>query len=92
MENHKFWSIQKYTSHKIVLDTVPHRRPKAGRRETAKRILTKEKLDKQLTGQASTSPFISIREWASRRESFDTRKELSDKIDELTVMIGKLAA
>ena len=29
--------------------------------ETAKRILTKEKLDKQLTGQASTSPFMSIK-------------------------------
>ena len=26
---------------------------------TAKRILTKEKLDKQLTGQTSTSPFLS---------------------------------
>ena len=30
--------------------------------ETAKGILTKEKLDKQLTGQASTSPFMSIRD------------------------------
>ena len=28
--------------------------------ETAKRILTKEKLDKQLTGQTSTSPFMNI--------------------------------
>ena len=35
--------------------------------ETAKRILTKEKLDKQLTGQASTSPFMSIRQGAGRR-------------------------
>ena len=30
--------------------------------ETAKRILTKEKLDKQLTGQTSTSPFMNIRD------------------------------
>ena len=30
--------------------------------EMAKRILTKERLDKQLTGQTSTSPFMSIRE------------------------------
>ena len=29
--------------------------------EMAKRILTKEKLDKQLTGQTSTGPFMSIR-------------------------------
>ena len=35
--------------------------------ETAKRILTKEMLDKQLTGQASTSPFMNIRKEASRR-------------------------
>ena len=60
--------------------------------ETAKRILTKEKLDKQLTGQASTSPFMNIRKGASRRVSFDTKEELGDKIDKLTVMIGKLAA
>ena len=49
--------------------------------ETAKRILTKEKMDKQLTGQTSVSPFISIREGASRRVSFDTTDELGDKID-----------
>ena len=30
--------------------------------ETAKRILTKEKLDKQLAGQLSTTPFMSIRD------------------------------
>ena len=34
---------------------------------------------------------MSIREWASRRVSFDTREELGDKIDKLMVMIGKLA-
>ena len=38
--------------------------------ETAKRILTKENLDKQLTGQTSTSPFMSIREGPNRRVSF----------------------
>ena len=59
--------------------------------EAAKRILTKEKLDKQLTGQASTSPFMSIREGASKGVSFDTREELNDKIDELRVIVGKLA-
>ena len=29
--------------------------------ETAKRILIKEKLNKQLTGQTSASPFMNIR-------------------------------
>ena len=51
--------------------------------ETAKRILTKEKLDKQLTGQSSSSPFMSIREGHSRRVSFDTREELDNMIDKL---------
>ena len=60
--------------------------------ETAKGILTKKKPDKQLTRQASTSPFMSIREGASRRVAFDTREELGDIIDKPTVMIGKLAA
>ena len=60
--------------------------------ETAKRILTKEKLGKQLSGQASTSPFMSIREGASRKVSFDTRDELENKIDKVTVMLGRLAA
>ena len=35
---------------------------------------------------------MSIKEGPSRRVSFDMREELNDKIDKLTVMIGKLAA
>ena len=58
--------------------------------ETAKRILTKEKIDRQLLGQSSSTPFMSIRESHNRKVSFDTREELGDKIDKLAVMIGKL--
>ena len=58
--------------------------------ETAKRILTKEKLDRQLTGQTSTSPFVNIRDGTDKRVSFNTRDELGDKIDKLTVMMSKL--
>ena len=60
--------------------------------DTAKRTLTKEKLDKQLTGQTCTSPFMSIREGTDKTVSFDTRDELGDKIDKLTVVMSKLAA
>ena len=60
--------------------------------DTAKRILTKEKLDKQLMGQTSTSPFLSIREGTDKRVSFNARDELGDKIDKLTVVMSKLAA
>ena len=60
--------------------------------ETAKKILTKEMLDKQLTGQTSTSPFMNIKEGTERKVSFNARDELGDKIDKLTVMMSILAA
>ena len=59
--------------------------------ETAKRILTKEKLDRQLSRQSSSIPFMSFRYGHNRKVSFDTKEELGDKIDKLAVMIGKLA-
>ena len=60
--------------------------------ETVKRILTKEKLDRQLTGQTSTGPFMNIRDGNDKRVSFNARDELGDKIDKLTVMMSKLVA
>ena len=60
--------------------------------ERAKRILTKEKIDGQLSGQSSSTLFMSIRDNPSRRVTFDTGDKLGDKIDKLTVMIGKLAS
>ena len=57
----------------------------------AKRKLTKEKLHRQLTGQMTSTPFMSTRDGCHRRISFDIREELGDKIDKLVVMIGKLA-
>ena len=60
--------------------------------ETAKRILTKEKLDKQLTGQSSTSTFMNIRDGTERKVSFNARDELGDKIDKLTVVMSTLVA
>ena len=59
--------------------------------ETAKRILMKEKLDRQLTRQSLSTRFMSIRDGHNRKVLFDTRQELGDKIDKLAVMIGKLA-
>ena len=60
--------------------------------EIAKRILTKEKLDRQLTGQSSSTAFMSFSNgYHHRKVSFDTKEELGDKIDKYAVMIGKLA-
>ena len=49
--------------------------------EIAKRILTKEKLDRQSTGQLCSTPIMSIRDGHQRRVSFDTKEELGNKID-----------
>ena len=59
--------------------------------DTAKRIHTKEKLDKQLMGQTSASQFMSIREGTDKRVSFNARDYLGDKIDKLTIVMSKLA-
>ena len=55
--------------------------------ETAKRILTNEKIDSQLSGQSSSTPFMSIKDNDHRRITFDTENELGDKIYKLTVMM-----
>ena len=54
--------------------------------------MTKEKLDKQLARQSSSTPFMSIMDGHNRKVSFDTKEKLGDKIDKLAVMIGKLTA
>ena len=92
MKSHKYWKYSKYTlPTKLywILFPIEDLRQAA---ETAKRILTKEKLDKQLTGQTSTSPFMNIRDGNERKVSFSARDELGDKIDKLTTMMGRLAA
>ena len=68
--------------------------------ETAKRILTKEKIDKQKTGQSSTTPFMKASQDKSKKSekgvSFGTleTKETIDRhstsIDKLTSLINKL--
>ena len=59
--------------------------------ETAKRILRREKINTQLAGQSSSTPCMGIKECYSKNVSFDTQDGLEDKIDRLTVMMGKLA-
>ena len=57
--------------------------------DTAKRMLTKEKIDKQSVGQTSSTPFKSVRDIQSKRVLFNTPNSLGQKIDKLTVMMGK---
>ena len=58
--------------------------------ETAKRILTKEKIDRQLAGQTSTTLFMNIKERFSKKVTFDMTDGIEQKINKLTVMMGKL--
>ena len=59
-----------------------------------KGILTTEKLDRQLVGQSSSTPFMNIWEgYKNNRKtvSFYTQDRLGDKIDKLTSLMSKLS-
>ena len=58
--------------------------------ERAKIILTKEKIDKQLAGQTSSTPFMSVRDGLNETVTFNTMDNLEQKKDRLTVIMGKL--
>ena len=56
--------------------------------DTAKEMLTKEKIDKQLAGQSSSTPFMSMRESQGKKVSFNMQDDLEQKIDKLMVTDG----
>ena len=58
--------------------------------EMAKRILTKEKIDRQSAGQTFLTPFMSIKEGFSKKVTFNMTDGIEQKIDKLMVMMGKL--
>ena len=61
--------------------------------ETAKRILTKEIIERQLAGQSSATPFMSLKDnYNNKKATFHTQDRLEDKIDRLKVMMSNLAA
>ena len=59
--------------------------------ETTKRILTREKIDRQLTGQLSSTPFMSMKEsYVNKKVTFDTQDSLEEKTDRLMMMMSTL--
>ena len=58
--------------------------------ETAKRVLTKEKVDRQLAGQNPLTPFMIMRGNSNKRVTFDMTDDIEQRGDKLTVMVGKL--
>ena len=58
---------------------------------TAKRILTKEKIDRQLAGQSSTTPLMNIKDnYNYKKVIFNMQDGLEDKADRLTIMMSQL--
>ena len=59
--------------------------------ETTNRILTKEKIDRQLAGQSSTTPFMNIKDsYNNEKVTFNMQDGLEDKRDRLTLMMRQL--
>ena len=58
--------------------------------EMAKRILTKEKIDRQLAGQTASTLFMSVRYGHNKRVTFNATDNIEQKIDKLMTMMGKL--
>ena len=50
----------------------------------------KEKIDRQLAGQTSLTPFMNIRDSLNKRVTFNMTDGIEQKIDKLTTMMGKL--
>ena len=60
--------------------------------ETAKRFLTKEKIDRQMTGQSST-PFMKLTDKKRKTVTFDAKDALektSENIEKMTVLMDKM--
>ena len=54
-EPQNFRSVQEHIANKVILDPISYRKPQTSSRH-CKKILTKDKLDKQLTGQTPLVP------------------------------------
>ena len=53
--------------------------------------MTKEKIDRQLVGQSSSTSLMNIKDrYISKKDTFDTQDGLEEKIDRLTSMINKV--
>ena len=60
--------------------------------ETAKQFLTKEKIDRQMTGQ-STTPFMKLTEKKRKTVTFDARDALektSKNMERMTALMDKM--
>ena len=80
--------FKKYPSNNIILGSFPNNGPRTSSR-MVKRIFDEEK-DRQLAGQASSTPFMNIKEGFGKKVTFNMTDLIEQKLDKLTVMMGKL--
>ena len=59
--------------------------------ETAKRILTKEKIDRKLARQTSSTPFMSVRDGHNKRVIFNATDDIEQKIGKIDGNDGKIS-
>ena len=81
-------SLQKHTSHKIILGHLSHNGIKTSS-GNGKENIDKGK-DRQLAGETSSTPVMNIGDDFNKRLTFDMTDSMEQKIDKLTVMMGKL--
>ena len=74
-------SFYKYSPNEIMLGTLPTEHLRLAV-ETAKRILTKEKIESQLACQSSSTPFMNIRDGDNSKKvvTVDTPDRLGDSL------------
>ena len=76
------------------MGSLPYRGPKTSSRNSEKNP-HKRKIDRQLTGQSITIPFMNIQEGYcnnKRTMSFDTKDMLDNNIDKITFMMHKISS
>ena len=61
--------------------------------DAAKRVLTKEKLDQQVPGQAANStPFMKVRDASSNKKvSFNVQDSIGEQLENLTSMVYNMS-
>ena len=71
-------SLQKDTSHRIILGPLSHNGLQTSSRNSKEN--TDKGIDRQLAGQTSSTPFMNIRDSFNKRVTFDMTDSMEQKI------------
>ena len=84
---------KQYTLNEIIVGTFPYSRFQISRRNSQENTY-KRKIDRQLAGQSSSTPFMNIRDGYNSKKlvTFDIQDKLDDHLVKITSMMNKLTA